>query len=224
MRALLIAICLVTTARAGTITGVIRAEGKTIPGDNGNGGKYDSRKFKFAERVNYAELRDFVVYLEGPIGGKPQPSKEVLQVDVQKVDQRDAQFSPHVLPVVVGSTVEWPNHDEIYHNAFSMSDAKQFDLGLYKDKAKQLTFDKPGRIDVFCSIHSGMHCVVLVLENPYFVKTGQGVYTIPNVPAGRHQIRVWHERMPAQTRTIDVPASGEVRADFTVGISGLPQY
>lgn len=212
---------LASSANAGTITGRVHAEGKKLPDDSGGGGKYDSRKFKFAERVDYSRLRDFVVYIDGPIGDKPTPPATPLQIIVQK----DAQFDPHILPVVVGTKVNWPNNDEIYHNAFSMSDAKQFDLGLYKDTAKEVHFDKPGRVDVFCSIHSAMHCVVLVLENPYHtLADARGHYTITNVPPGRYQLKAWHERLPAQTREIQVPADGEVKQDFTLGVSGLPEY
>ena len=208
-------------AQAGTLTGTIRAEGKAGAEGAAEGGKYESRKFKFAERVNYAELRDFVVYLDGPVGDKPLPPRTPLQIVVQK----DAQFSPHILPVVVGTTVEWPNNVEIYHNDFSMSEPKPFDLGLYKDKVKQLTFDKPGRVDVFCSIHSTMHCIVLVLENPFYAVTDrQNRYVIANVPAGTYKLKAWHERLPSQTRSVTVPEVGEVKTDFTLGITGLPQY
>src|SRR5712671_1149088 len=179
MRAILISFLISTIAQAGTITGTVHAEGKAGAEEGAGGGKYDSRKFKFAERVDYSALRDFVVYIDGPVAQKVEPSKTTQQIVVQK----DAQFSPHVLPVVVGTTVEWPNHDEIFHNAFSMSDAKQFDLGMYKDKAKNVIFDKPGRVDVFCSIHTTMHCIVLVLENPYFaLADAHSRYAIANVP------------------------------------------
>jgi hypothetical protein len=128
---------------------------------------------------------------------------------------------------MVGTTVEWPNNDRIYHNVFSMSDAKQFDLGLYKGNPpdKRVTFDKPGRVDVFCSIHTSMNCIVLVLENPYFAATdGNGNYTIPNVPPGRYKLKAWHERLPAAEREIIVPTNGEVKVDFVLGIKNLPQY
>ena len=78
----------------------------------------------------------------------------------------------------------------IYHNVFSYSEAKSFDLGLYKDgdETEEVNFDKAGRVDVFCSIHSTMNCVVLVLENPCFALTNpKGVYTITNVPAGTYK-------------------------------------
>jgi plastocyanin len=222
MRTLLISLLLANVASAGTITGTVRAAGRGGADEAaGGGGKYESRKFKFAERVDYSALRDFVVYIEGPVGEKPEPPQTPLQIVVQK----DAQFAPHVLPVVVGTKVEWPNRDEIFHNAFSMSDAKQFDLGLYKEKAKIVEFDKPGRVDVFCSIHTTMHCIVLVLENSFFALTdAHGRYAIANVPAGTYRLKAWHERVPAQIHEVVVPESGEVKADFSLTIAGLPEY
>src|SRR2546426_4738903 len=125
-------------------------------------------------------------------------------------------FSPHILPVVMGTTVEWPNNDEIFHNVFSISDAKPFDLGLYRHpEIKRVTFDKPGRVDVFCSIHTTMNCIILVLENQYFAATdARGHYALTNVPPGVYQLKAWHERLPPQTRQIIVPENGEVQAEF----------
>jgi plastocyanin len=212
---------------AGTITGTVRAEGKRGAVQGDSDGKYESRKYKFAERVNYAEFHDFVVYIDGPVGGKPALSDKPLAVETRRVAQKGAMFSPHVLPVVVGTTVEWPNNDEIYHNVFSMSDAKQFDLDLYKGNPpdKRVTFDKEGRVDVFCSIHANMHCIVLVLNNPYFAMADERCrYSITNVPPGTYKLKAWHERLPAQSQSITVPQTGEVKADFVLGIKNLPKY
>src|SRR5438045_9518307 len=178
MKRISLIVCGVTFAvtavlRAGTISGLVRAEGKPEAEQGAAGGNYDSRKYKFAERINYAELRDFVVYIDQATADKPlPPAKPVQVVTTRKVTQRGAMFSPHVLPVVVGTTVEWPNNDDIFHNVFSFSETKPFDLGLYKppytNGIPSVTFDKTGKVDVFCSIHTRMSCTVLVLENPYF--------------------------------------------------------
>src|SRR4029079_18714624 len=123
-------------------------------------------------------------------------------------------FLPHVLPIVAGTTVEWPNNDDIFHNVFSMSEANPFDLGLYKNPdVKRVPFNKAGRVDVFCSIHANMNCVVDVLENPWFaVADAGGKYAITNVPPGTYKLKAWHERLPSQTQEITVPAEGEVKA------------
>jgi plastocyanin len=215
-------------ARAGTITGNISAQGKTnVPDATAPDGPYASHKYKFLPKVDYAAMHDFVVYVEGSLGTNRTISTNLEEVATTRIAQEGAIFSPHVLPVMVGTTVEWPNNDRIYHNVFSMSDAKQFDLGLYKGNPpdKRVTFDKPGRVDVFCSIHTSMNCIVLVLENPYFATTDKnGNYKIPDVPPGRYKLKAWHERLPADEQEIIVPTNGEVRVDFVLGIKNLPQY
>jgi plastocyanin len=212
---------------AGTIVGQVRAEGKTGVDGMPTDGAYASRKYKFVEKMDYPAMRDFVVYVEGSFGTNAAPPTNTVEVSTMKVAQKSAIFSPHVLPVMVGTTVEWPNFDDIYHNVFSMSDAKQFDLGLYKGNPpdKRVTFDKPGRVDVFCSIHTSMNCIVLVLENPYFASTDEkGDYMIRDVPPGKYELKAWHERLPAAEREITVPTNGEVHVDFVLGIKNLPQY
>jgi len=216
---------MILRVEAGSITGTVRAEGKKGADAEAGGGKYESHEFKFVERVNYGEMRDFVVYLEGAVGTNAEPPSKPVQVITKRVLQHGAMFAPHVLPVMVGTTVEWPNNDDILHNVFSFSEAKQFDLGLYKSpQVGRVVFDKPGRVDVFCSIHSRMNCIVLVLENPYFAATSdRGSYTIANVPAGTYKLKAWHERLPSRVQEVIVPASGEVKADFTLGIMDLPK-
>ncbi|MDD5141712.1 MAG: carboxypeptidase regulatory-like domain-containing protein [Verrucomicrobiales bacterium] len=231
MKLFLYAAVLILTCRvvpAGTITGMVRAESR-MGADDGSSpdGAYASRKYKFVERVDYAAMHDFTVFIEGKVGTNNMASTNMAQVATTKVAQKDAIFSPHVLPIMVGTTVEWPNNDTICHNVFSMSDAKLFDLDLYKGNPpeKRVTFNQPGRVDVFCSIHANMHCVVLVLDNPYFASTdGNGRYAISNVPPGIYKLKAWHERLPADEREIIVPANGGVKADFVLKVKNLPKY
>lgn len=206
---------------AGTIRGRVRAQARPEIQEDIEAGKYESRKYKFLERINYDELKDFIVYIDQP-GLRSNQVPNTLKVIIQK----DGTFRPHILPVLVGTTVEWPNNDEIYHNVFSMSEPKPFDLGIYKSKEiKRVTFDKPGRVDVFCSIHTKMNCIVLVLENPFFAATDKnGNFTITNVPAGTYPLKAWHERLPSQVKNVTVTSTGEVNVEFVLGVTGLPKY
>ncbi|HZR16704.1 MAG TPA: hypothetical protein VFE51_05195 [Verrucomicrobiae bacterium] len=215
----------ISPTMAGTITGFVHAQGKQGTDAEGAGGKYDSHQFKFVERVDYASMHDFLVYIEGPAGTNPPAPSKPVQVVTTRIAQKGAMFTPHILPIVVGTTVEWPNYDDILHNVFSFSEAKPFDLGLYKSpEVKQVTFDKPGRVDVFCSIHARMNCIVMVLENPFFAMTNErGAFKILNVPAGVYKLKAWHERLPSQVREVLVPEQGEVKADFVLGITNLPK-
>ncbi|MEO7415335.1 MAG: carboxypeptidase regulatory-like domain-containing protein [Opitutaceae bacterium] len=202
---------------AGSISGRVRARAATPATDGSGGGNYASRKYKFLEKIDYATLRDFVVNITEieapPAAGQPPPQSLVTQ--------RDGAFVPHVLPIVAGTIVEWPNADDVFHNVFCMSETTPFDLGLYKigDNAKKVVFPKTGRMEVFCSIHTKMNCIVLVLPNPWFARANDaGFYTITNVPAGTYTLRAWHERLPSKTKEIVVPANGEVQVDFLLGL------
>ncbi len=208
-------------AVAGTITGLVSAKAPVPPAPEGPAGTdaYASRRYKFVEKIDYDGLTDFVINVEQNVTlpANPAPAKVV---------QHDAMFDPHVLPIVVHTTVRWPNEDDIYHNVFSMTDGETFDLGFYKktDRPKEITFDKLGRVDVFCAIHTNMHCIILVLPNPYFAMAdARRRYVIRDVPAGTYRLKAWHERVPGQVKEVVVPATGEVRVDFVLGVAELPQ-
>jgi len=208
--------------QAGTITGTVRAQGAEPAAGGPGGDAYASRRYKFVERIDYDQLRDFVVYLDKvfPTGTFPPPAQPAV------IRQKDASFVPHVLPILVGTTVEWPNMDDIYHNVFCMAEINPFDLGLYSrdQPPKHIVFDQPGQADVFCSIHTKMHCIVLVQTNPWFaVVDDKGRFVIRNVPAGTYPLHAWHERVPGQTKEITVPAEGEVSVDFVLGPGNLPK-
>jgi plastocyanin len=207
-----------TVALGGTITGTIIAQGPSTPIEAGGGGAYSSRRYKFVEKIDYDALRDFVVNVDQLVAPPAGP------VPV-KIVQREATFEPHVLPVVVGTIVRWPNEDDIFHNVFSMTETQDFNLGFYKkEKTPEVRFDKLGRVDVFCAIHANMHCIILVLPNPYFaVADAKRHYLIKDVPAGTYRLRAWHERLPNQVKDVVVPASGEVKLDFALGVAELPK-
>jgi plastocyanin len=213
-------------AAGGDIIGTVHAEPKAgTEAAPAADGAYASLQYKFVQRVDYAAMHDFVVYIDGLSVTNSTPVTNTTTVTTTRIAQHRAEFFPHVLPIMAGTQVEWPNNDEIYHNVFSDSDAKQFDLGLYKGNPpdKRVTFDHPGKVDVFCSIHANMHCIVLVMSNPYFATTdATGHYVITNVPPGTYKLKAWHERLPADEQEITVPTNGQVRADFTLTIKNLP--
>ncbi len=210
--------------RAGSVEGVVSATGPAAGGLTQGGGNYQSRRYKFAEKIDYGLLRDFVISIDDTSAALQDSGSVATQRP--RVVQRDVDFDPHVLAIVVGTAVRWPNDDEIFHNVFSMSEAKQFDLGTYlKEKIPEVRFDKVGQVDVFCSIHSKMHCIILVLPNRFFAKADANHrYVIGEVPPGTYQLRAWHERLPPQVRTVTVPAEGAVHVDFVLSLSALPKY
>jgi plastocyanin len=211
------------TSFAGSIVGTVRGLPPAVAAARGDsGGAYESRRYKYVEKIDYDALRDFVIYVDEPLNAVvPDAERD----RVVKTTQRDANFDPHVLPVVVGTTVRWPNEDDIFHNVFSMSDAKEFDLGYYKkERVPEVRFDRVGRVDVFCAIHTKMHCIILVVPNPFYAMADEkGRFTIKDVPAGTYKVRAWHERLPSQTKEVVVPAEGETKVEFTLGVGQLPK-
>ena len=150
------------------------------------------------------ELRNVVVYVDASNSTAAGPAN----ARDTSMAQEDERFVPHVLPVVQGSRVAFPNHDAIYHNVFSLSSARTFDLGRYpRGDAKTVTFTKPGVVQVFCHIHSDMNAVVLVLPNAHFAAPdGTGRYVIENVAPGEYTVVGWHERARPISRRIRVVA------------------
>jgi plastocyanin len=126
------------------------------------------------------------------------------------IRQRDMKFSPHVLAVAAGTTVDFPNDDTVLHNVVSSSSAKRFDLGMYpQGETRSVTFDNAGVVEIECHAHPAMSAFVVVNSGPYVAVTdARGGYTIAGVPAGRHPVRVWHETLAERMTTVDVTAGG----------------
>jgi hypothetical protein len=111
--------------------------------------------------------------------------------------------------------VDFPNLDPIYHNVFSLSPVRRFDLGKYpRGHSRQVTFPKPGLVNVYCDIHSDMEAFILVLPNHAFARpTRAGEFTLPDLPAGRYILKAWHPDLGERSETVEVPATGDVTAD-----------
>lgn len=161
------------------------------------------------------DLSDVVVYLDG-VKLKPDPARATMVM-------RGKAFAPHVVAVPVGGTVDFPNEDPIFHNAFSVSGENRFDLELYKrPKVGSWTFKAPGVVRVYCNIHPQMSAVVLVRDNPFFAKAARdGAFAIEGVPAGRYQLRAWHERAPEASQEVSVPAEGRTVAQLLLDAAGF---
>ena len=167
------------------------------------------------------DLSDVVIYVEGA-RARPRAAAAANAVIVMK----GKSFSPRVAVVPLGGTVDFPNEDPIFHNAFSVSGENRFDLQLYKrPKSGAQTFQHPGVVRVYCNIHPQMSAVVLVRDNPFFAKAAtDGSFTIEGVPAGRYKLTAWHDKAGETSQQVVVPSQGAVAAKpLSLDASGFKQ-
>lgn len=129
-----------------------------------------------------------VVWLEAVNAPASLPATKIV------LDQRNLNFYPHVLAVRVGTTVDFPNNDRVFHNVFSFRDGKRFDLGMYPvGTVRRVTFDRPGLSRLFCNIHPNMAAYVMAVDTPYFgVSDERGAFTIRMVPPATYTYHAWH--------------------------------
>jgi plastocyanin len=166
------------------------------------------------------EVENVVVYLEdNNLKGEEAPGKNRMAAGLQPaVRQLNEMFIPHVLPIIVGTIVQFPNEDPFFHNVFSLSGAKSFDLGRYpKSQTRSVRFDRPGIVKIFCHIHSHMNAVIMVFGHPYFcVPEAKGNFTIDDIPAGRHTLVVWHERLKSYRQVINITPGTRLTLDVVL--------
>lgn len=167
------------------------------------------------------ELTNVVVYLES---APTLTSAPAARTATPKMEQARETFLPHVLPVVVGTTVEFANGDPIFHNVFSLSKASSFDLGRYpKGSSRMVRFDRPGVVKVFCHIHSDMSAVVLVLDNPFFtVPDSSGAFELVDIPAGRYVVTGWHERARPIRREVTIEGGRQTEIELAIPLEDPP--
>ena len=136
----------------------------------------------------------------------------------KQVAQKNLEFAPPLLPVQVGTRVEFPNLDDTYHNIFSYSPAKRFDLGRYRPEEKPapaVVFDKPGLVTLRCDIHEHMRGLILVLETPHFAVTKEdGSFRLTGLPSGHHTVKAWIDSKTTREKSIDLKDGATTRVDF----------
>jgi plastocyanin len=135
------------------------------------------------------------------------------------------QFAPRVRVITTGSTVEYANQDPFSHNIFSTAPGAAFDLGTYgSGMTKSTPFKKAGAFPVYCNIHAQMTAFVVVVSTSHYTQAGADArWKIANVPAGKWELHVWHERAPEVTQDLDVPAAGLPNVDITLDARGFKQ-
>ncbi len=199
------------TAAAGTIAGRVtlttRMRGVPI-GTNA----YAPRGVTHQTPPASPEMRSVVVYVKGatPTGAFP-----IVRTQIR---QQNESFSPRVVAVTRGSTIDFPNFDPYFHNVFSLSGAATFDLGRYPDgQSRSRQFGRAGIVKVYCHIHSQMSATILVLDHPYFATPdADGQFTIGGVPPGDYTLIGWHERVGEQESRVSVLPARTTVADVSL--------
>lgn len=165
---------------------------------------------EYANVVLYLELDDRKILASGPARRPERPA----------ITQKDERFIPHVLPIVQGTTVEFPNEDEFFHNVFSLSGPRRFDLPKYPaGSSRTVTFPKTGVVNVFCHIHADMSAVILVLDNPYYTAPAEnGRFALTDVPPGDYVLVAWHERIKPIRQKVRITAGGTVTVNFNIPV------
>ncbi|MGA7871336.1 MAG: plastocyanin/azurin family copper-binding protein [Candidatus Binatus sp.] len=164
--------------------------------------------------VNGQPTSDVVVSVEGlpPPGNEKSPNPAAPPPQATMA-QQDLKFVPHVLPILVGTTVAFPNNDQVWHNVYSDSKVKKFDLGLYgPGKSKSVIFDTPGVVRIRCNVHPAMEAYIVVEAQPNFASPdAQGNYKFVGLPLGTYHLQVWHPSLGVKTESFTLERAGEVQ-------------
>ncbi len=165
----------------------------------------------------------FGVVMLTPVGGKYR--KRVAKQRV--IEQRGREFAPRLMAVPVGSTVAFPNFDDIYHNVFSRSEARPFDLGIFKNgQSRELTFDREGIVRIGCNLHANMSTSIVVVGAPHYVVTDEkGAFKFHRLRPGTYTLRAWTERSaePVSKRIEIKPGGNDILIDAAGGVTPGPQ-
>lgn len=159
-----------------------------------------------------------VIWLESPGPGKVAPSSE-SNTAIPRIAQLDRRFSPDLLVIEAGSTVSFPNMDPIFHNLFSLSRTRSFDLGSYdQGETRKVRFPKPGIVDIYCHLHPNMEATIVVTPNRWYARpdASTGQYRIADVPPGQYTVVAWHKYAGLFHKMITIDAEHDAVADFFI--------
>jgi plastocyanin len=214
MRLFLVLLLLCTPQEAGTVSGRVDAP-------EGAAQKKLRMKIKYAgpgvEKHTAPDPSPAVVWIENAPAAKVEPK-------TVEIRQEGLEFRPRVVAVSVGSTIKFPNNDDVFHNVFSYSKAKRFDLGRYpKGETKSETFETRGQVDLRCEVHDHLRGYIHVFDHPYYaVAREDGTYSIPKVPPGKYTLVAWKEFFDPVRKDIEVTADG-AKVDLTLaGVTDRP--
>ena len=201
-----------TPATAGVIRGTLRVPAnasQSAPAANAYPGH--AAAMPGSHTITRGLVSDAVIYVEA-IPAEINATLGATEPPPPRLAQREQMFAPRVVAIAAGGAVDFPNQDPIYHNVFSLSPTKRFDLGKYpKGSSRRVDFSKPGLVNVYCDIHSNMEAFILVVPNRAYTRpAANGDFALPALPAGSYTLHVWHPDLGTQTSTVEVPASGDV--------------
>jgi plastocyanin len=191
----------------GMTTAVLTVSAASICAAGTITGKVDAKPAKFMENT--------VVYLDKVEGKTFTPPKDHVHMD-----QANLTFTPHVLAILAGTTVDFKNSDNVLHNVFSPDKcADQFNLGSWpQGETRSYTFKNAGCVStVLCKVHPEMEAFVIVLQNPYFAVTKKdGSFSIGDVPAGKYTLKVWNEKLKGAPQDVTAGASDTTHVDVVL--------
>jgi len=208
-------------AMAGTIRGVVRVLGMTSVNPQAmNAYPGHAGAMPGMHPVARGRVSDTVVYVEqvtASVDSALAAAQAAARGPRPQLAQKDEAFVPRVVAVAVGTSVDFPNLDPIYHNVFSFSATKRFDLGKYpRGHSKAVVFNRVGLVNVYCDIHSEREAFVKVLPNHAFTQpAADGSFELPGLPPGRYRLHAWHPDLPEIARVVELPAQGDAKVELS---------
>jgi plastocyanin len=198
-------------ANAGVIRGTLRVPARaSTPALAANAYPGQAHALHGGPRITRGLVGDAVVYVDR-IPARAESALAAMPEVRARLAQKDQTFVPRVIAIPVGARVDFPNQDPIYHNVFSFSPTRRFDLGKYpRGSSRSVDFPRAGLVNVYCDIHSDMEAFILVVPNRAFARPdAAGQFALPDLPPGDYRLHAWHPDFGAQELAVTLPASGD---------------